>query len=269
MNWFKISQNFTVGNPPSDVSDYMDIGHYDQPGIEEQWVIMVGADDYITADPYEDDIHINDKYRNSDFSGRIDHSRNIISITPDASIDMDRRDYVVSLLNMDYPGYKIYWMSGNKGKPERISSSYIRNIIKAQYSVDDYQPRPIPALPQNAMGVRDNGRIIEPLPITPELPKFELKFENSHEDSHSGQDDYILFARNKEDNQPLGAIEYSIFRKKVYVNNMIVKEGYRRMGIGTALINELKNGEFTEGLEIKWGMMTEEGYALNQSLEKS
>jgi len=39
----------------------------------------------------------------------------------------------------------------------------------AQYSVDDYQPTPIPALPKDAIMPRDNGEIIEPLPDTPTM----------------------------------------------------------------------------------------------------
>jgi len=38
------------------------------------------------------------------------------------------------------------------------------------------------------------------------------------------------------------------------------------MGIGTALVKELQGPEMWEGLKINWGMMTDEGYALKQSM---
>lgn len=38
---------------------------------------------------------------------------------------------------------------------------------KSQYEVEDFQPRPIPALPKNATPIRDNGKIVEPLPDDP------------------------------------------------------------------------------------------------------
>ena len=138
---------------------------------------------------------------------------------------------------------------------------------KAQYEVEDYQATPIPSMPQAAMGIRDNGEIIDPLPDTPEV-SIDLAFENMHIDSHHGQDDYNLVARNQEDNAPMGLVEYTIYDAKIYINNMLVKEGFRRMGIGTAMINELKSLDITQGLKIHWGIMTDEGYALKQSLEK-
>jgi len=48
---------------------------------------------------------------NADFIGRIDHEKNIISMLAERDdVDEDRKKYVLSLLQMDYPGHKIiYW----------------------------------------------------------------------------------------------------------------------------------------------------------------
>ncbi len=93
---------------------------------------------------------------------------------------------------------------------------------KAQYEVEEYQSTPIPALPQAAGGIRDNGEIIDPLPLTPDKPAISLSFENEHVNSYHEQDDYLLLAIDKESKQPLGGIEYSIFRHKTYINNILL-----------------------------------------------
>jgi len=138
----------------------------------------------------------------------------------------------------------------------------------SQYEVERHQPTPIGALPKDAIPARDNGQIVEPLPDTPDEPEplVDLVFENMHIGHHNDQDDYNLITRRKEDSQPLAAIEYTVHNDKIYINNIVVKEGFRRMGIGTALLRELQKLDDLKGMQINWGLMTDDGYALKESL---
>ena len=54
---------------------------------------------------------------------------------------------------------------------------------KSQYSVEDYQATPLPAVPAAADAVRSSGEMRETLPETPEIPSFwEITKNNPHYD---------------------------------------------------------------------------------------
>jgi len=97
----------------------------------------------------------------------------------------------------------------------------------------------------------------------------DIVFENIHEDYIKGQNNYILVARVGEDKKPLGYIEYSEYEGILQISYIFVGKQYRRQGIGTALMGELErlNKEEFEGRPIKWGMLTEEGAFLRESLK--
>jgi len=89
-----------------------------------------------------------------------------------------------------------------------------------------------------------------------------LKFENMHMDHHNEQDDYILVARDN--SQPVGAIEYSVFNDQVYINMIRVVPNRRRQGIASRLYKKLE--EYNSGLQINWGNSTNEGHDLYKSI---
>ena len=90
-----------------------------------------------------------------------------------------------------------------------------------------------------------------------------LEFENQHVDCHSGQNDYNLIAKIKD--QPVGLIEYSEYMNEIYINNMIVHVDMRRRGIGTRMHQELKR--LYPNVQIHWGIVTDDGMALKESLD--
>jgi hypothetical protein len=55
--------------------------------------------------------------RGLDFKGRIDHDKRAISVVGEAGSE-ERLDYLVSVLESDYPGYAI-WLFG-RGSPRRL-----------------------------------------------------------------------------------------------------------------------------------------------------
>ena len=92
----------------------------------------------------------------------------------------------------------------------------------------------------------------------------ELKFENNHRDAYRGQNYYTLLARDN-NNVPIGGIDYSEFEDQIYIDYIEVLKQYQRQGIGSKLYNKLV--ELWPNYKINWGMMTEEGYSLKESLK--
>ena len=92
----------------------------------------------------------------------------------------------------------------------------------------------------------------------------ELSFENTHKDHHNGQDDFMLLARDKNNNNPIGGIEYSVFQDEIYINWMQVKKEYQRIGIGTSIYRELQR--LNPEVKINWGMTTDEGDKFKQNI---
>lgn len=139
----------------------------------------------------------------------------------------------------------------------------------SQYKIEEFQPTSIPAMPVAATPIRDSGEIIDPLPLTPNIAPIKLSFENIHIDYAYGQNDYQLWATLQDTKEKVGAIQYAEYQGTIYIQNILVKPSYRRMGIGTALVKELEKINLSEfkNNPIKWGMMTDEGYALKKSLK--
>ena len=96
------------------------------------------------------------------------------------------------------------------------------------------------------------------------LAQVKLEFENIHEDYRYEQNDYQLLA--KLEGSPVGGIDYSEYKGVLAIQYMLVKPELRRQGIGTALMEELKRLNETEfeNKPIKWGILTDEGYAFNE-----
>ena len=91
-----------------------------------------------------------------------------------------------------------------------------------------------------------------------------LTFENNHINFHNAQNDYNLLA--KMDGKSVGIIEYSEYMDEIYINNMVVSPNLRRQGIATQMIEELKR--LYSGQPIHWGIMSEEGSKLNETLKQ-
>ena len=95
--------------------------------------------------------------------------------------------------------------------------------------------------------------------------QLSLVFEHIHEDFHNDQHDYVLAAKDASTLQPVGMIQYALFRENIHIQDMLVKHDLKRQGIGTQMINEIKR-EYPES-NINWGMMTPDGSALYESME--
>jgi GNAT superfamily N-acetyltransferase len=81
---------------------------------------------------------------------------------------------------------------------------------------------------------------------------------------HHGQVDMVLSIY--EEDTLLGTLEYSILDNVPYISMIQVKPEYRNKGIGKQLVYKLI--EEYDYKDIQWGMMTEDGYKLQQSLDK-
>jgi GNAT superfamily N-acetyltransferase len=90
-----------------------------------------------------------------------------------------------------------------------------------------------------------------------------LTFENNHINFHNAQNDYNLLA--KLNGKSVGMIEYSEYMDEIYINHIVVSPNLRRQGIATQMIEELKRLYPSE--PIHWGIMSEEGSKLNESLK--
>ena len=99
-----------------------------------------------------------------------------------------------------------------------------------------------------------------------EQQEIQLKFQDECYDSHGGESFCGLIARDINTNEGLGYIDYSIFNNKLSIKMVEVKEEYKRMGIGTQLMQFLKK-ENPDKVIIK-GMATEEGSSFVNSLQK-
>ena len=94
---------------------------------------------------------------------------------------------------------------------------------------------------------------------------FDLVFDHIHEDFHNDQHDYVLAAKDASTMQPVGMIQYALFRYNIHIQDMLVKQDLRRQSIGTQMINEIKREYPTS--RINWGMMTPNGSSLYESME--
>ncbi len=96
------------------------------------------------------------------------------------------------------------------------------------------------------------------------IAQITLIFEHTHEDFHNNQNDYILAAKDASTMQLVGMVEYSEYDNEIYINNILVKEDLKRQGIGTQMIEELKQ---KYGVKIHWGYSTPKGSTLYESMD--
>jgi GNAT superfamily N-acetyltransferase len=92
----------------------------------------------------------------------------------------------------------------------------------------------------------------------------KIIMKNEVIDSHSGQLDMRLSAID--DNKEIGYIIYAEFRGDVYIQYIEVLPEYRRMKIGTKLMQYLQS--LYPNQELNTGMKTDDGSALYNSLQK-
>ena len=81
--------------------------------------------------------------------------------------------------------------------------------------------------------------------------------------SYAGQTNHTLTAKSK--NDVAGVLEYVVYEGVPSISMVSVSEKNRRQGIGRALVQELQS-KFPD-IEIEWGMLTEDGAALRNSLQ--
>ena len=94
------------------------------------------------------------------------------------------------------------------------------------------------------------------------------RFENIHLDSHSGQHDYTLVARD-EKGKAVGRIIYSVFQDNVHANIIKVNKDARRQGIAVMLTKWLMKQTGKRWKELRLGMvMSKEGKALTKYMDK-
>jgi GNAT superfamily N-acetyltransferase len=91
-------------------------------------------------------------------------------------------------------------------------------------------------------------------------------FQDNIRDSHHRQVYGTLRVYDLKTQQVIGYIDYSIFERKIYIDGIEVEQSHRRKGYATALVLKLK--KLNPDMPIKWGMMTEEGCALKNAVEK-
>jgi GNAT superfamily N-acetyltransferase len=91
-------------------------------------------------------------------------------------------------------------------------------------------------------------------------------FQDDIRGAHHGQVDGTLVAYDTNTSKTIGYIDYSLFEKKIYLNSIEVAATHRRQGYATAMMLKLK--QINPGIPIKWGMMTEEGCALKNAIDK-
>ena len=74
--------------------------------------------------------------------------------------------------------------------------------------------------------------------------------------AHNGQSDNRLTMYNDND-ELIGYLEYSVYADKPYINMIEVKQESKKQGIATELLRKLQS--MFSGIEIDWGMMTDDG----------
>lgn len=105
----------------------------------------------------------------------------------------------------------------------------------------------------------------------PDKPLEEVRvgFQHHHLDHRSGQDYWKLYAYDEDTPNwdVVGYLDYSEFEGKIYIDMVFVKPEFRRQGIGTAMMQEMKRKATEEGSKIMHGLQTEEGAALYESMQ--
>lgn len=95
--------------------------------------------------------------------------------------------------------------------------------------------------------------------------KINITFQEELESSHDNQLDIALHAIDSK-GDIVGSIFYAIYDDNISINNIVVEEDFRRLGIGTALMKNLQSRYPNN--EINTGYRSERGDKLYQSLPK-
>ncbi len=95
--------------------------------------------------------------------------------------------------------------------------------------------------------------------------QLNIDFWNDCYDAHSGEDFCRIYAEDKNTGDTIGIIDYSIYDDEIDIKMVEVIELYKRQGIGTQMIEYLKNEN--PGMKIITGLATGPGYPFVQSLK--
>lgn len=92
----------------------------------------------------------------------------------------------------------------------------------------------------------------------------EISIRLAHEtlNAHDGQIDCQIEAFSE--NNRVGVLYYSVFEGIPKISFIEVEDAYRRQGIGTAMLQSL--AEQFHGIEIEWGMLTDDGAAFHEAV---
>ena len=93
----------------------------------------------------------------------------------------------------------------------------------------------------------------------------DIKIWNDCYDYHSGENFCRIIAQDNI-GEVIGIINYSIFDDEIDIKMIEVVEGYRRQGVGTRMIEYLKNENLD--MKINTGLSTKMGTPFVQSLEE-
>lgn len=98
--------------------NYLSIGHNFE-GNFDSWILKPGSDNIVLSRRGE---YFHDDYSSKrlDFKGRIDHDKNMISITQGHG-DQERLEYLLSVLESEYPNYEIWYFG--YGRPRKLGAS--------------------------------------------------------------------------------------------------------------------------------------------------
>ncbi len=95
----------------------------------------------------------------------------------------------------------------------------------------------------------------------------DLNIYNDCYDYHSGENYCSIIAEDKNTGKRIGYIDYSIYDNEIYIKIVRVEDEYKRRGIGTKMIEFLKN--IDEDIKnINLGYSTDEGTPFIESLKE-
>jgi hypothetical protein len=114
-------------------------------------------------------------------------------------------------------------------------------------------------------GLFDKTKTVDHVKHQQHVEEVSQKIEDTHIDSHSGQSDYQMTVKQK--GKVIAKLEYSEFEKTPHINMIEVSKDHQRKGLAKKLIYNLQKKYPNK--TIQWGMMTDEGSALRNSLKKT
>lgn len=92
-----------------------------------------------------------------------------------------------------------------------------------------------------------------------------IKLHLWHLNSHSGQNDYVVYATVDPNDTVIGKLEFSEFENVPLIKWIEVSPEYRRQGIGQKMVQRLTQ-EYPYH-KIKWGYTTQDGMALKSKMD--